>query len=203
MKEYVKQNWFLLFTVLVLLSIIITKQKNEKVLSGNPDVLNVKTESYKLKNGQVVNTSKTVVYNKAPEKTELTKQFSKVKTIIKIVERVRIDTVRLVYKDSIPCQFERTGSLVNSDYSLDYKSNQKGISITDFELQKDTTNIVFGEKRKWIFGKTTNTIDMTHTNKLIEVQSINHYEIVPKQKFYKNPFFLVGIGFLGGVLLTK
>lgn len=200
MKNYIKQNWFLLTILLVLTAILFSKCENEEVLSKNPDILNVKTESYKLKNGQVVNTTKTVVYNKSPEKTELTKQFTKVKTIIKIQERVRIDTVKVFYKDTIPCQFERIGTLVNNDYSLAYKSTQKGIDITDLSIP-DSISIVTGTKRKWFLGKETQTIDVMHSNKLIQTDHIQHIEIVPKKKFWDTTVFKVGVGFLLGVSL--
>lgn len=158
--------------------------------------------TYKLKNGQLVTSSKTITYDKVPKKTELTKQFSKVKTIIKIVERVRIDTVNVVYHDSVPCKFERKGAIVNEDYSLDYKSNQKGITIVNLTVN-DSLEIVAGTKRKWFLGKTTDYVDISHSNKKIITDKVIHFEIKPKKKFWETTVFKVGIGVLGGALLIK
>jgi hypothetical protein len=198
MKTYIQSNWILILLALILGSMLLSKCENEKLLTSNLDTFKVQMESYKLKNGQFVNTSKTVTYNKVPEKTELTKQFSKVKTIIKIVEKVRIDTVNVVYHDSIPCKFERKGSVITDNYSLDYKSTQKGISILNLSV-KDSLEIVTGTKRKWFLGKERQVIDVMHSNKLVETTGIQHLEIKPKKRFYETTLFQVGIGILIGV----
>jgi len=202
MKNYIKSNWILLVIILVMVSMLYSKCENEKILSSNLETLNVKVNTYKLKDGKVVTTSKTTTYDKVPEKTELTKQFQKVKTIIKIVETVRIDTVNVVYHDSIPCNFERKGTVLNKDYSLDYKSTQKGLSISNLSVN-DSLEIVSGTKRKWFLGKETQTIDITHTNKHIETNNIQHFEIKTKKKFYETALFQIGIGIIGGVLISK
>lgn len=197
-RTYLKSNWFLLLTVLILLSLLFSKCEQEKVLNGNLDSFKVQMESYKLKDGRLVNTSKTVTYEKVPEKTELTKKFAKVKTVIKIQERLRIDTVYVSYKDSIPCSFERTGNVVNENYSLDYKSTQKGITIANLSI-KDSLEVVTGTKRKWFLGKETHTIDIAHSNKLIETTGLQHVEIKPKKRFYETTLFKIGVGVLIGV----
>lgn len=202
MKTYLNRNWFLLLTVLILLSLLMSKCQQEKVLNGNLDSFKVQMESYKMKDGQLVNTSKTVTYTKVPEKTELTKQFVKVKTIIKIVEKVRIDTVNVVYHDSIPCNFERKGTVLNKDYSLDYKSTQKGISIANLSV-KDSLEIVTGTKKKWFLGKSVQTIDVVHSNKLVETTGLQHIEIKDQKRFYETTLFQVGLGVIIGAVLIK
>ena len=202
MKNYLKTNWILLIILLVLVSVLYSKCENEKILSSNLDTLKVKVNTYKLKDGQVVTTSKTTTYDKVPEKTELTKQFQKVKTVIKIVETVRIDTVNVVYHDTIPCNFERTGTVLNKDYSLDYKSTQKGLSISNLNVP-DSLEIVSGTKRKWFLGKQVNTIDITHSNKHVETNNIQHFEIKAKKKIYETDLFKAGVGFILGALMSK
>jgi len=41
---------------------------------------------------------------------ELTDKFSKIKSVTKYVTTTKFDTIKLTYKDSIPCNFERIGS---------------------------------------------------------------------------------------------
>lgn len=202
MKNYIKSNWILLLIILVAVSLLYSKCENEKILSSNLDTLKIKVNTYKLKDGKVVATSKTTTYDKVPDKTELTKQFQKVKTIIKIVETVRIDTVNIVYHDSIPCNFERTGTVLSKDYSLDYKSTQKGLSISNLSVT-DSLEVVAGTKRNWFLGKETQTIDITHSNKHIETNNIQHFEIKTKKKFYETTLFKVGVGIIAGVLIGK
>ena len=202
MKNYLKNNWLLIIICIVMASMLFAKCENEKVLSGNLDTLNIEMQSYKLKDGKIVNTSKTVTYEKIPEKTELTKKFAEVKTIIKIVEKVRIDTVMVAYKDTIPCKFDRTGSIVKKHYSLDYKSTQKGINVSNLQLS-DTLEIVAGTKRKWFLGRETQTIDVSHSNPYITNKEIQHIEIKPKKKFYDTTLFKVGIGIIAGAIIIK
>lgn len=197
MKNYITNNWALLLLTLILASMLLVKCENEKLLRGNLDTLHVQVESYKLKNGQLVNTSKTITYQKVVNPTPLTKQFSKVNTIIKIVEKVRIDTVNVVYHDTIALPFERKGNVETKDYSLDYKSTHKGLSIANLTV-KDSLEIVTGVKRKWFLGKETQTIDVSHSNKLIETTGIEHIEIKPKKKLYETTLFKIGVGILIG-----
>jgi hypothetical protein len=197
MKTYIKTNWFLILTVLILASMLFVKCENEKLLTGNLDTLHVQMQSYKLKDGRLVNTSKTVTYNKVPNKTDLTKQFAKVNTIIKVVEKVRIDTVNIVYHDTITMPFERKGTVLTDDYSLDYKSTHKGLSIANLTVN-DSLEIVTGTKRKWFLGREVNTIDVAHSNKHIESTGLQHIEIKRKKKFYETTLFQIGVGILIG-----
>ena len=202
MKKYIIQNWVLIAICVILAGWLISKIENEKVLSGKLDTFNVQLESYKLKDGKIVNTTKTVTYEKVPEKTELTKKFSEVKTIIKIQERLRVDTIRVVYRDSIPCDFDIKGSIVDKDYSVDYSSSNKGLSLYNLKVV-DTIEIVTGVKRKWLLGKKTNTIDISHSNKLMTTDDIKHFEIVEKKKFYDTTLFKVAAGIIFGVVVIK
>ena len=152
MKKYIIQNWVLIAICVILAGWLISKIENEKVLSGKLDTFNVQLESYKLKDGKIVNTAKTVTYEKVPEKTELTKKFSEVKTIIKIQERLRVDTIRVVYRDSIPCDFDIKGNIVDKDYSVDYSSSNKGLSLYNLKVV-DTIEIVTGVKKNGFLVK--------------------------------------------------
>jgi hypothetical protein len=203
MRTYIKTNWILLTTVLVLSSLLFVKCENEKILTSDLDILHIKMETYKLKNGQIVSSSETVTYEKVPNPTELTKKFAKPKTITKIVEVVRIDTVNIVYHDTITMPFERKGSIVSKDYSLDYKSTHKGISIANLAIKPDTVEIVTGMKRKWFLGRQTQTIDVTHSNPLVKTVGLQHIEIKEKKKFYETTFFKVGAGILLGATITR
>lgn len=209
-------NWKqigLYVVILILASMLFAKCKNENLQLATIKALKSENASYRLKNGQLVTSAKSLIVSSQKQaieligKTEtikqLTDKFSKVKTITKYVEKVKIDTITVVYKDSVPCMFEKSGSIANEDYSLNYKSTQKGIDITDLALENDTVTIVNGIKKKWFWGKETITTDITNSNKLVKLGELQHIEIQPKKKFYETTLFKVGIGVLAGTLITR
>jgi hypothetical protein len=129
-------------------------------------------------------------------------KFAKVQSVTKFVTTTKIDTIAITYTDSIPCIFNKDGAIFHDWYSLGYKSNQKGITITELYIP-DSVAIVTGTKRKWFLGKQTQTIDITHTNPFVETEAVQHIEVVAKPKWYETTIFKVGLGFLGGFLLAK
>lgn len=199
--KYIKENWALCLAVIILLGILAAKTYNEKLLKNTLKTVNSKTETYKLKDGRTANSVQTVYLDK-PQKTTLTKKFADVETQTQVVQEVVIDTVVIQYKDTVNTVFERKGTVLNEDYMLDYVSTQKGITIANLSLT-DSLEIVTGTKRKWLFGKTTHTVDIAHSNKLFTNKDIQHFEIVEKKKFYQTTVFKVGVGILAGALIFK
>lgn len=133
---------------------------------------------------------------------ELVNKFSNVKSVTKYVTNTKFDTIKLVYKDSIPCNFEKVGSDLKEWYHIAYKSNQKGVEITELSIP-DSVIVVTGEKRKWFWGKRTSVTDITHANPFVETESIQHIEVVKPAKWYDSTIFKIGVGFIGGILLLK
>jgi hypothetical protein len=209
-------NWKqlgLYIVIIVLASMLFVKYKAENSHLATIESLTAKNTSYVLKNGQLVTSQKTLIASNEKQAVEiigntetikqLTDKFSKVKSITKYVEKVKIDTVQIVYKDSVPCEFEKSGNVLTKEYSLNYKSNQKGIDITDLSLENNNVTIVTGIKKKWFWGKETITTDITNSNKLIKIGELQHVEIQPKKKFYETTVFKIGIGVLAGTLITR
>jgi hypothetical protein len=198
------QKIILYTVILVLISLLFTKCEQNKTALANIDALNSKMLTYKLRNGQLVSSVKTLQMSLSDIKktTPLTKEFTKIKTVTKIVERFHIDTIEVVYTDSIPCEFERKGLVLNKDYQFLYKSNQKGFKVENMIIS-DSITMVSGTKRKWFLGKETQTFDITHSNHYIQTESAQHIEVIPKKRFYDTTLFKVGIGFIGGFLIAK
>jgi hypothetical protein len=174
--------------------------------------LNSQSKFYKLKNGQLVTSVESLSYTNSQLKKsiimqdkkvkELTNKFSKIKSVTKYVTNTKFDTIKLTYKDSIPCNFEKVGSDLKEWYHIAYKSNQKGVEITELSIP-DSVIIVTGDKRKWFWGKRTSTLDITHANPFVQTQSIQHIEVKEKNKWYNSTIFKIGVGFIGGGLLLK
>ena len=202
----------LLVLCLILLSQLFQKCESEKLQLANIEALNSQTKVYKLKNGQLVTSVENLHYTNSQLKSsllmkdknvkELVNKFSNVKSVTKYVTNTKFDTIKLVYQDSIPCNFERVGSDLKEWYHIAYKSNQKGVEITELSIP-DSVIVVTGEKRKWFWGKRTSVTDITHANPFVETESIQHIEVVKPAKWYDSTIFKIGVGFIGGILLLK
>ena len=202
----------LLIVCLILLSQLFQKCKSEEVQLANIEALNSQTKVYKLKNGQLVTSVENLSYTNKQLKNsilmkdkkvkELTDKFSHIKSITKYVTNTKFDTISLVYTDSIPCNFERIGSDLKDWYHIAYKSNQKGVEITELSIP-DSVIVATGDKRKWFWGKRTSVTDITHANPFVETESIQHIEVVQPSEWYDSTILKIGIGFIGGILLMK
>lgn len=202
----------LLVLCLILLSQLFQKCESEKLQLANIEALNSQTKVYKLKNGQLVTSVENLHYTNSQLKSsllmkdknvkELVNKFSNVKSVTKYVTNTKFDTIKLVYKDSIPCNFEKVGSDLKEWYHIAYKSNQKGVEITELSIP-DSVIIVTGDKRKWFWGKRTSVTDITHANPFVQTESIQRIEVVQPAKWYDSTIFKIGVGFIGGILLLK
>jgi hypothetical protein len=143
-----------------------------------------------------------VILDKDAELATLTKEFSKVNIITKYKTVMQIDTIRITYKDTVPCIFERSGEVKKDWYSFMYKSNQKGLQIDSLSIPNTTTAIT-GFKRKWFLGKQTAVTDITHSNPFIKVTEIKSVEIVVPVPWYEKWYVWLVSGLIGGFLVSK
>jgi cell division protein FtsB len=202
----------LLVICLLLISQLFLKCESQKVQLANIDALNKELTTYQLKNGQLVTSVENLNYTKEQLKNslimkdkkvkELTDKFSHIKSITKYVTNTKFDTIKLVYSDSIPCDFERVGSDLQQWYHIAYKSKQKGVEITELSIP-DSVIVATGDKRKWFWGKRTSVTDITHANPFVETHSVQHIEVVKPNKWYDSTILKIGLGFIGGIFLMK
>ena len=202
----------LLVGCLLLISALFSKCQNEELQLANVEALNKEAKVYKLKNGQLVTSVENLQYTNGQLKNsiimkdkkvkELINKFSNVKSVTKYVTNTKFDTIKLVYQDSIPCNFERIGSNLKEWYHIAYKSNQKGVEITELSIPESVI-VVTGDKRKWFWGKRTSTTDITHANPFVETENIQHIEVVKPTKWYDSTIFKIGVGLIGGIFLVK
>jgi len=189
MKEFIKSNWAWLGLVLFLLAVIVNRCTNDKIVEH--DTPTYKTIGTKKEAVQALQVPETIV-----------KRFTEIKTVTRYVDGIKIDSIKVHYKDTVPCVFERSGAINEKEYSFTYQTDQKGFKVYDMQLH-DSLLIVTGTKRKWFLGRETNTIDISHTNKYISTDQIQHIEVVPKKEWYDTNLFKFGIGFILGVAVTK
>lgn len=189
MKDFIKQNWYWIGIIIVLISALFSRCNNDKITKH--DSPEYKTVTTKKEAVQALQVPETIV-----------KKFTEIKTVTRYVDKIRIDTIKVPYKDTVPYIFERSGELKTPEYTFTYQSDQKGFTINNMQLH-DSLLIVTGTKRKWFLGKETNTIDISHTNKYISSDQVQHIEVVPRKAFYDTTLFKFGVGFIAGVLVTK
>lgn len=215
METTIKNRFYLVMLILsfaFIFTLLFQKCENEKVQLANVNALNAELKQYKLSDGQKAFTIETLKYNKSQLKNlvlakdqklrEVYKKFSNVKTITKEVTTTLIDTITIAYRDTIPCVFNKQDSIIKKDYSLNYNSTQKGISINNLKIP-DTLRVITGEKRKWFLGAKTPTIDITHSNPLIQVTGLQHYELNQPKRFYETTVFKFASGVLLGAWIFK
>lgn len=191
MKEFIKEHLDLIIAlvIVILFSALLVQCRNNKITKH--DTPTYKTVTTKKEAVQVANIPDTIV-----------KKFTEIKTVTRYVDRIKIDTITIRYKDTVQCVFERSGAINEKEYSLTYQSNQNGLQLRNMRIE-DSLLIVTGTKRKWFLGKETNTIDISHTNKYILSDQIQHIEVVPKKPFYDSTLFKFGVGFILGVAVNK
>lgn len=143
-----------------------------------------------------------LVLNKDAELAKLAKEFSKINTITKYKTVMQIDTIRIVYKDSVPCVFERSGEVKKDWYSFSYKSDQKRIQIDSLTIPNTTTAIT-GFKRNWFLGKQTAFTDVTNSNPYIKVTEMKSVTITVPEPWYKKWYVWLGVGLIGGAISSQ
>lgn len=205
-------NYILFGALIVVLGMHFENCERQQQIESNNEVLKSQISVYKLKNGQLVASQKALIATSKEDaitligKDKTLKQvlakFAGVKTIAKINTEAIIDTVKIPFAVEVPCVFERDGAVLDKWYSLNYKANQNGISITNITIP-DSIIIVSGFKKKWFLGAKTQTLDITHSNQLVQTKDIQHVEIKESKWFWQTDVFKIGLGVLGGILITK
>jgi len=202
----------LLVGCLLLISALFSKCQNEELQLANVEALNKEAKVYRLKNGQLVTSVENLNFTNSQLKNsilmkdkkvkELVNKFSNVKSVTKYVTNTKFDTIKLVYQDSVPCNFERIDSVLQEWYHIAYKSNQKGVTFTELSIP-DSIIVASGEKRKWFWGKRTSVTDITHSNPFVETEQIQHVEVQEIAKWFDSTIFKIGLGFIGVLFLIK
>ena len=204
-------NWIrvvLVTIILISLCVNFVQCKNNKIANANIEALNSDLSTYELDNGQLVTTSKALefdkkmledlVISKDAELEEMYNKFSKIKSVTKSTTEIIIDSIPVPFEVPVPCDFERSASVIDDNYSFDYAVNQNGLKIRNLSIP-DSVSIIVGTKRKWFLGKETQYIDIMHSNPNIKESSLQHYEIKDKKKWYQTDGAKIG----GSVILFE
>lgn len=211
-KAFIRRYWFLM---LALIGVTAANIDTTRQLNASQKALEVsqkETETYKLRNGELVSSQEILQLDKESMKTELERlknnkgdkqliaSFSKVNTVTKANTQIRYDTIKIAYHDTVQAVFERSGHFDDTYHSYDYYCNQTGFLVKDLSIP-DTVTEVTGVKRKWLLGKETYTIERKHSNPHVSDLGVRSTELKPEKHWYTNPFVLIGAGFITGAIL--
>lgn len=212
-SRFIRNNW--IWLLLIILMAITTKKymdDADRAFTRSVDLTD-SIRYYKLKNGSVVASKEVLEYNDVQLRAllnnsnenikELSKKFSKIELQIQLISKIKVDSLSVKYDKPIPLEFERSGSIIEPHYSFEYKSVSDGFKIANFELTNDTVTFIKGTKRKWLFGKETNTLDIIHSNPYISDIKLDAMQLKEDKKWYQTTGFKIGVGLLGGILISE
>lgn len=163
--------------------------------------------SYKLKNGEIVETNKALVLNSDNQvkallsKNDTIKQlidkFKDIKSVVvvKQISSLVHDTIK--FQTQIPCDFKPIRFKQDSSIFHIRGFIHPTKLIIDSLSIPNKQHIVVGDKRKGLFGRQT-TIDIINSNPIVSTNAISGY-VVEEKKWYNNKWIIFGSGaILGG-----
>ena len=129
------------------------------------------------------------------------KDFKKTIATIQSKQEVRIDTIKIPYKEEVDCVFSRFQTIKQPYYTFDLLSNEKGNTITNFSLTDNKQDIVIGYKKKKFFSNSELRVDITNSNPLFNQKEIKPIVIVYKKSWYEKPQITIPLGFALGLII--
>jgi hypothetical protein len=208
-----KPLYLIIIALVVALLLSISKcSYNKTIHNKNLEALTDSLVTFKNKIGTQTASTKTLQYSKQQlqnnllkkdaELVILAKQFSKINSVIKYKTTVKLDTLRVVYHDTVPSVFTRTGTVKEPFYSFTYTSTQNGFMIDSLSIP-NTATVITGTKRRWFLGAETVTTNVTNSNPYINVTEIKSAEVVVPSPWYKKWYVWFAAGIAGGMVLLK
>lgn len=198
--------------VVLLFASIQKCSSNKSVANNYTSILTDTVNYYKNRLGTITATTSTLqldnkqlqklLINKDNDLKKLTVEFSKIKSLVKYETVTLIDSVPIVYKDTVPCVFKRLGTISEKWYTLRWQSNQRGIKIDSLHFN-NTVSLINGFKRSWPLGKEILTTDITNSNPYLKTTNITSAEITIRQPWFKKWYIWFVLGSATGFLLTK
>lgn len=150
------------------------------------------------------------------DKMDDVKSQIKQNTIVKIVDKpipfiptnfadtsgwVRNSKGEIVKQDSI--SVPQAFKLEEKWFSIEGEVTKKGLNISELSLPNKQT-LTIGERKKGFLNLgREKVVQIKNDNPYIKVDNLENIVIKDKKPFFKNPIFILGVGLVSGVLLTK
>jgi hypothetical protein len=142
---------------------------------------------------------KKVILSKDKQLAALSKEFSRIRSIVQYNQHISYDTITVAYKDTVPYVFNRSGMVNTKWYAFKYKSTNNGFVIDSLTLDNRVT-VISGCKRSWLLGRQTLVTDVTNSNPHITVTGLKSIEVVVPSPWYKKWYVWLGAGVIGTLL---
>ncbi|ALM49320.1 hypothetical protein AMR72_10700 [Flavobacterium psychrophilum] len=198
--------------IVLLFASVQTCSSNKSVANNYTSLLTDTVNYYKNRLGTITATKSTLqlenkqlqnlLINKDIELRKLTAEFSKIRSLVKYETVTLIDSIPIVYKDTVPCVFKRSGTINEKWYTLNWQSDQKGIRIDSLHFE-NTVTVINGLKRNWFLGEEILVTDITNSNPYLKTNNITSAEITIRQPWFKKWFVWFMLGSASGFLFTK
>lgn len=203
------RNWlgFLFFAIACFL--LFQQCEANKILTANNNALTTEKTTYKNQIGTLTTSVKTLQLTHKELKQQmsdtiakLAKKFNKIETVTVTKFQTKIDTVKVLFKEPIPCRFVREDSERKEWYSFNYKIDSTGFTLSNMVIPAKIFAIT-GMQRKWFLGKQTLVTEISFDNPNIVILDATSIKTVVKPKFYDTKLFTFAAGFLTAEIKNK
>ena len=180
------------------------KSLNEENLKASQDTI----ESYKDKYGRIVSEKRSYVL----ENTKILKKNDSLKSVIKNFKPIVItkwkvvykpsDTIRITYEKEVPFKFTRQWEFKDKWFGISGISNNKGVTVEDYSFLNEV-NLAVGYKSDHWYSPNYASVKIVNSNPRARVVAMDNFIIKPKKKIFERSWFLIGLGALGGFVLSR
>lgn len=123
-------------------------------------------------------------------------RLKEVESQVSVVTQTIIDSVYVPFNnDSIP-----TFSINDKWYGMSGIVENKGLVFDSLYFNNDL-KITIGQKSNGLFKKTTPMVVVTNENPYSQVVSLQNVVIEENTPFWERKGFLIGLGFIGGIVI--
>lgn len=210
-KSFFSNNRYGLLLACILLFFLVLQCNNSEKLKKSITTISSENSQYKNKIGTLTTRSKVLQVDndnlkkyiaKNDTLKKLAKPFLKIETITKVKTVIQFDTIRTVFKQTIPCAFVRDSSKVQKWYAFKYKIDNKKFDIIDLYIPNEQTAIT-GFQRKWMLGKQTYVTEITNTNPYINTLEVESVVKVVPVEWYNSKLIWFSAGFIANSLIIN
>ena len=196
------RNWFgLLIAVIILFCWFGTCERND-ILEANNKALSGKNTTYKNAYGTLTTKVNTLQADKSELNqllsdtvSKLAKKFSRVEMINTVTTITNFDTIKIPFKEPIPCSFVREDIERKEWYSFKYKIDSTSLTISSLQIPNEQI-VISGMQRKWFLGKQTLVTEITNTNPNIVILNATSIKTTIKPKWWESKTAIFVAGFL-------
>ncbi len=203
------RNWLGLLLFVIACFLLFRQCEANKVLVANNNALTTEKTTFKNQIGTLTTrvstlqlTQKELRQQMSDTVAKLAKGFYKIQTVTVTKFQTKIDTVKVTFKEPIPCRFVREGSERKEWYSFNYKIDSTGFQLSNM-VNPTKMFTVTGTQRKWFLGRQTLVTEISFDNPNILILDATSIKTVVKPKWYDSKLFTFAAGFVAAEIKNK